>query len=479
MTNDSVTGIISGDRRFPNRHQSMTPLATARQESAHPPPSRRRLTSCAVVPMNPPGPPQPGSQPNVEYRYASWPFFGLVILTGAGAGLAAGLLMKVLRATQHISFDYHSGSFLSGVAQASPMRLVIILALAGVLGGVVLYTFNRVSKTESKSISEAVWSDSGELPTVPTVMRAVLSIVLVGMGVALGREGAMKQAGAVLGSNLAVWKRLSKEQRRLLVACGAGAGMSAAYNVPLGGAIFAAEVLLGSLKLNVVLPALAASFTATGISWLLLSNKPTYKVPELELTVPLILWSVLLGPAAGFASAAYVRAIAWAHRHKPKGWHKIVLPIFIFAGLGAAATKFPQLLGNGKSLVQVTFASPLTLGLLLCLVFLRPLATTMSLRSGVPGGLFTPTLTFGALVGQLLGVLWNYVLPPAAPRTCAILGSGALLAAATQGPVSSVAFVLELTHSGQAIMVPLLIAVVGASLTAKTLELRSIYSARE
>jgi chloride channel protein, CIC family len=106
-------------------------------------------------------------------------------------------------------------------------------------------------------------------------MKGVFSIAIVGMGVSLGREGALKQTGAAIASKLAGWFQLTPAQQRLLVACAAGAGMAAAYNVPFGGAIFAVEVLLGTLSLPLMLPALAASFIATGVSFLLLPARPT------------------------------------------------------------------------------------------------------------------------------------------------------------------------------------------------------------
>jgi CIC family chloride channel protein len=108
---------------------------------------------------------------------------------------------------------------------------------------------------------------------------AVLSVVIVGMGVSLGREGAPKQAGAVIANFFSDKARLSDEQRRLLVACGAGAGMGAAYGVPLGGALFSLEVMRGMLALRYVLPALFASVVATAVSWLALPDAPTYLIP--------------------------------------------------------------------------------------------------------------------------------------------------------------------------------------------------------
>jgi hypothetical protein len=156
----------------------------------------------------------------------------------------------------------------------------------------------------------------------------------------------------------------------------------------------------------------------------------------------------------------------------------IASPIAVFALLGCAAIAYPQLLGNGKDLVQETYMDQAPLAIICVLLILKPMATAGCLGSGAPGGLFTPTLTYGALFGALLGHAWIFFWPGAQPGTYAIIGSGAVLAAATEGPVSAVVLMLELTHHIDVLMVPLMLAVAGATLTGRLLDTRSIYSAR-
>jgi chloride channel protein, CIC family len=151
---------------------------------------------------------------------------------------------------------------------------------------------------------------SGRLPVLRTFARAVLSIVTVASGAALGREGALKQTGAAVASKLSDWGPLSAGQRRLLAACGAGAGLAVAYNVPFGGALFALEVLLDTLALPLVFPALATSLIATTISWLFLPMAPTYKVGAEAFSAAEIAWAVLTAPRMGLASIVYLKTIA-------------------------------------------------------------------------------------------------------------------------------------------------------------------------
>jgi len=137
-----------------------------------------------------------------------------------------------------------------------------------------------------------------------------------------------------------------------------------------------------------------------------------------------VVWALVAGPIAGVASVGYVRLITWADRNKPFGWHRMIAPLLVFAGLGVASIWFPQLLGNGKDVSQLAFTNKVAPGLLLILLVLRPLATALGVRSGAPGGLFTPSLTVGALLGAVLGHAWSWFWPGVAPGLCAVLGAG-------------------------------------------------------
>ncbi len=415
-------------------------------------------------------------QPNLDGDLELSPrFWALLAATGAVTGLAAGLLMRLLHAVQHLAWNYHAGSFFEAVARASAPRTLLVLTLAGLVIATLRRWLGHHGGGHGGEVSAAIWLNGGRINAIAALGNAVLSIVGVGMGVALGREGAPKQAGAAAASLFADWFRLSAAQRRLLVACGAGAGMAAVYDVPLGGALFAIEVLLGVLALPLVLPALATAAVATATSWLLLPHVVTYDVTFA--TMPsraLLAFAVLAGPACGIAAVLHVRAIAWADGKKPRGAAQIIAPIAVLFLLGLLALRFPQLLGNGKDVVGQALTGRLPLGLLGALLPLRLLATTGCLAAGLPGGLFTPTLAIGALLGGLLG----HAVPGLDPGTAALIGAAAFLAAATQGPISAMVLMMELTRRIDPQAVPLLLAIAGAGLTVRALEWRSIYAAR-
>lgn len=401
-----------------------------------------------------------------------------VVLTGIGTGLAAAALTELLDLVQHAAWPGAGIDLLAAASRAAPWRHVAILLAAGLLTGAGQLLLKRLSSANSIDITAAIWFHAGRLPAGKTLAGAVLSIILVGMGSSLGREGAPKQAGAVIANTLADRTTLSDEARRLLVACGAGSGMAAAYGVPLGGALFALEVLRGELALRMVLPALVTSLIATGVSWAFVPDAPTYVIPSYPGSISSAAWAILAGPVIGVVSVLYVRAVAWADHHRPTGGWRVAAPVLALTLLGAVSIPFPQLLGNGRDVAELAMTGKIAPLLLLALVLLKPAASLICLGSGAPGGLFTPSLAFGALLGGLLGYAWSLLWPGVPAGLFAVLGAAAFLAATTQGPISAVVLMMELTGQARSFIVPMLLAVAIATLVARTVEPRSIYDAR-
>jgi len=404
-------------------------------------------------------------------------FWSAVLLTGVGAGLGAAILTKLLFLVQHRAWP--GSDVLDAASRADAWHHLTILLAAGGATAFGQVLLRKLSSGNSIDLTEAITNYAGRLPALRTLGSATLSVVVVGMGASLGREGAPKQAGAVVANALADRCALSDEQRRLLVACGAGAGMAAAYGVPLGGALFAVEVLRGVLALRLILPALLAAAAASGVAWwLAIPNEPTYQIPSYALTMSVIVWAVVAGPIAGVVSVGFVRLIAWADRHKPSGTLRFIVPVAALGLLGAVSIPFPQLLGNGKDIAELAFTNQVAPLLLLALFVLKPFATALCLGSGVPGGLFTPSLSTGALLGGALGVAWSWIWPGTPPGLCAIIGSASVLAATTHGPISSIVLVMELTGRDRSFVLPMIIGVVLATVVARSLDARSIYDAR-
>jgi H+/Cl- antiporter ClcA len=389
-------------------------------------------------------------------------FWALVVATGVAAGLAGAATLELLKGLERL------------FATPGPLPLLA----AGLVAGIGMVLVRRRWGAAGGETSEALWLGDARLRLAPSVARATLSAVIVGMGASLGREGAPQLIGAAAASTAADRARIPAWQRRLLVACGAGAGMAAVYNVPLGGALFAIEVLLGTITLPLVLPALATTVIATMVGWLVLPDRPVYHVPSYPLHASQVVWAALIGPLAGLAAVIWGRTIRGANARRPQRWGRIAAPAVIFTALGALMLAYPELAGNGLTIVQRSLAGRLTLGLLAVLLVLKPLATAACLGSGAPGGLFTPTLALGALLGGACGHVWTLVWPGAAAGSYALLGGAAVLAAAMQGPLAAIVLVIELTRHAGPLMVPMVLAVAEATVVARMLGAPSIYSAR-
>jgi chloride channel protein, CIC family len=423
--------------------------------------------------------PQPADTVPSTLQHPAAARFWLVLLgTGAVAGLGAAVLTRLLEVVQRFVWG-GTGTDLLAAAESAPISTHIIALLsAGVITGLGQMILKRLSSGNGIDTTAAIWFYAGRLPALRTIGSAILSVIIVGMGVSLGREGAPKQVAAVGANFFATLARLSDEQRRLMVACAAGAGLAAAYGVPLGGALFSLEVMRGVLALRFVLPALMASVVATAVAWIVLPDAPTYVIPAYASSASVIVFALLAGPIAGLFSVAYVRLITWAERHKPENWRRFLIPVAGLGLLGVISIRFPQILGNGRDVSQLAFVDQVPVVLLLTLLVLKPAATALCVRCGAPGGLFTPSLTVGALLGGVLGYAWSWLWPGVPLGLFAILGAGAVLAASTQGPISTVVLMMELTGRDRSFILPLVLVATSATLVARSIEPRSIYDAR-
>jgi len=421
-------------------------------------------------------------QPNVTHdgdARLTPKFWLAVVLTGVATGLFGVLLMWILKLAETAAFHYHSGSYESAVAASSGLRRVGSLFLAGLIGAASWYLIRRYLKNENSQIDEAVWSGSGDLAPRRCLLTSIVSEIVIGMGASIGREAAPKLMGGASGSVVSGWFNLTPTQKRLLVACGGGAGLAAVYNVPLGGALFTAEVLYGSFALPVVFPALATSLIATLVAWIYLPNGATYvDIPIYRFSATLMVWSVLAGVAIGLLAVLYVRLIGWVSHHRANGAQILwVMPV-AFVIVGVAGLWYPQLFGNGKDMAHAAFLGVGGIGLLFALFMLKPVVTSLTLGAGAAGGLFTPFLATGAVFGGFFGAAWIHLWPGSPAGAFALVGAAAMIGAAMQAPLAGLVLVLELTHGGFEIAIPMMAATVIATVLARQIDGYSIYTAR-
>lgn len=383
----------------------------------------------------------------------------VTLVVGIGAGLIGIAVDLALQFLEHAAFGYSEGSLLEGASQAPPWRRLAALVSAGVLGAVGWWALR---KWAARVISVEQASKGTRMPWFTTVANAVLQIGIVGLGASIGREAAPRELGALFAEKVARAAGMAPREVGILVACGAGAGLAAVYNVPFGGALFAVEVLLANVSFAVLLPAFATSAIAAGIARLVVPTTPMYALPPLGLTPQLFVWSVLAGPVIGLGAAAFTRATQWASATRPKKAAILWAMPLLFAGVGAVAMVLPEVVGNGKAAAQTAFSATAPLALVGLLLVAKAATTLATIKAGAAGGTLTPSVAIGAMLGIALGTVVNAVAPGTSVAAFAFVGAAAFLASTMKAPMTGLILASEFTGTGPEMLVPAMLATAGA-----------------
>lgn len=397
-----------------------------------------------------------------------------VVATGVVAGLAGAALMGVLRLVQQLAYGSLAGGFGAAVEAADPARRVVAMAAGGLLVGLGWWALRRRAAPVRQAEDVVRGAPGQRMRLRSTSLDALLQVVAVGAGASLGREGAPRQVGAAAGGWLAARCGLDGRSQRLLLACGAGAGLAAVYDVPLGGALFTLEVLLATVAPAAALAAVATSVIATVVAWPFLGQQQVFTVAgPASPSASLVVAAVAVGPLAAGTGLAFRALAGRARALAPSGWRLPVATTVAFTAVGLLAVPLPQVLGNGHAPAELVFVGRLGLGTAAVLLLARPLATALCLGSGARGGLLTPAVALGALLGLLGAAAWAQLWPGAPASALAVAGAAAVLAVTQRAPLTATVLLLEFTGSASALLVPVLAAVTTATATAGLVGSRS------
>ncbi|PZF58772.1 chloride channel protein [Curtobacterium sp. MCSS17_008] len=394
----------------------------------------------------------------------------ITALVGISGGVAGILVWLALQAIQFVAFGYPFGGHLEAADASSGMRRFLALTAAGVLTGVAWWALRRWAKPVV-SVTAAVGGK--RMPALATVANAGVQILAVGLGASIGKEVAPREIGAWLSQLVTARAGLTAREARILVACGAAAGLAAVYDVPLGGALFAVEVLLGELTFATALPAFATSAIAAFTARLVIPDEVLYHVPAMHMSPSLLVWALVVGPLLGFAGVGFVKLTNRLQGMAPKGWHLLVVLPVVFAMVGLIAVPFPEILGNGRALGLVamnattetpTFAGLSPIVFLLLLGVIRTITTSATIGAGAVGGTLTPSIAIGSAVGAALGGLWVLLWPAdgSSLAAFAFVGAAAFLATTMRAPFTALVLVVEFTQEGTDILIPSLLAITGS-----------------
>jgi CIC family chloride channel protein len=341
---------------------------------------------------------------------------------------------------------------------------IAVPAIGGACAGGMIWIARRVlHTTRSIDYMEAVAVGNGRLGSRAALLQAASSFFSIGSGGSIGREGPLVQLAAAVASKIGQWTRAPVPRLRLLVACGASAGIAAAYNAPITGALFVAEVVLGSIAMESFGPLIVASVISDATSRHFLGYGPVYQVPHInfgawwELALYALL-GVLLGHLAPTFLALLDRARAlFRSRSWAPPW-KLALGGLI---VGVISVGVPQVWGNGFSVVNDMLNDRLPLHLVALVLVAKLVSTAATVGSGAQGGILTPTLFVGAAVGALFGDALHLIDPAtlSQPAAYAVVGMGGFLAATTHAPLTSILLIFEMTLDYEVVL-PLMLACV-------------------
>ena len=386
------------------------------------------------------------------------------LATGVIAGLVGLACIHLLHWVQALAWDMHTGTLLEAASAVSPTRRVLVLTLGGLIGALSWFLLFRRSRTIT-SVSAAVAGHP--MPPLRATWHALTQIIIVSLGASVGREVAPREMAAAFAGAAADRLGLTPEDRRIIVACGAGAGLAAVYSIPLSGAIYTLEILLVSRSGRAVAPAFLTSGIAVLISTGFTRPAPFYTVPTLTPSLSLTVFGALVGPLLGAAGWAFKQAVARVGAARPRDWRLLLTLPAAFLVVGLIASRLPSVLGNGQASAQTQFDATWAAGAGLAFAALvlaaKTLTTFLTIRAGGWGGVLTPAVALGAGLGAVIGLPWAAAWPGSEVAAFAFIGAAAFLGASMNAPFTGLILVIEFTAQGPTILVPAALAVGGAT----------------
>lgn len=404
------------------------------------------------------------------------------LIVGIFAGLGAVIFRKLIEWLQNLAYK----DMANLLTDWQPIQLIVIPALGGAIVGPLVYYFAREAKGHGvPEVMESLELRGGVIRPRVVFVKSLASSVCIASGGSVGREGPIAQIGSAIGSSIGQILKLNEERIRTLVACGAAGGISATFNAPIAGAIFALEVLLrrfGSVYFGAVV---ISAVTADVIAHYFEGDKRTFLTPEYTLQSP---WELLLYTLMGIIAAIAAVGFSRLLYYSEDIWNSIKIPEPIkplFGGillgvLGVFSYQiegFPRIFGVGYQTIENTLFSELTLQLTLGLLFLKLLATTITLGSGGSGGIFAPSLFMGAMLGASFGHISHNIFPEvvAPSGAYALVGMAAFVGGTTHAPITAILILFEMTGDYQ-IILPLMLSTVLSTIVSRNLNPYSIYT---
>lgn len=403
----------------------------------------------------------------------------LAVVVGLAGGFGAVGFRYLINFFQGLAYGTEA-NLIDSIYALPWSAKVWVPAAGGLIVGPLVYFWAREAKGHGvPEVMEAVALKGGLIRKRLVVVKALASAICIGTGGAVGREGPIVQIGSAIGSTIGQLVKISADRMRTLVGCGAAAGIAATFNAPIAGAMFALEIILGDFGIATFSPIVISAVVATAVSRHFLGDFPAFIVPAYELVSA---WEFLLYlMLAVFCAAVGVMFIKTLYGTEDF-FERIKVPDYLKAAIGGAiigctALFVPHILGVGYGSIDLALGSKLVWYLMLALIFLKIMATAITIGSGGSGGIFAPSLFIGAMAGGFFGLMVHSLWPTAtaSPGAYSIVGMGAVVSATTHGPLTAILMLFEMTGDYK-IILPLMITCIVSTLVASQLFKESIYT---
>lgn len=399
------------------------------------------------------------------------------VLIGVGGGFGAVGFRKLISFFSWLLFNQSQ----TNLAAYHGIRSLFIPAVGGLLVGIIIHFFAKEAKGHGvPEVMYAITERKGIIRPRIVIAKALASAISIGSGGSVGREGPIVQIGSAWGSTFGQLLGVSEKNVKTLVACGSAAGIAATFNAPIGGALFASEIVLGNFAMTNISAIVVSSVLSAAIGRMYFGNTPSFPIPHYEVNgIPVLLLFVLLGILGGFFGVLYIRFLGffedlWDDVKKIPEWFKPAIGGMMIGILGFFA---PRIFGVGYPAVEQALNNQITIGILVLLLVLKLLATSITIASGGSGGVFAPGLFMGAMLGGAFGLVIKMIFPhlPVSDGVFAAIGMATVFAGSAHAPITAMVMLFEMTNNYQLIL-PLMLATVVAVTVSTRLNRESIYT---
>ncbi len=404
----------------------------------------------------------------------------VAIIIGILAGFSAIGIRAMIEFFSELSFP-GEGNLLENI-MSSPWHIIVLAPIiGGLIVGPLIYFFAPEAKGHGvPEVMQAILLKGGNIRPRVAVIKALASAISIGTGGSVGREGPIIQIGSSLGSTVGQFFRVPSKRLKTLVGCGAAAGIAAAFNAPIAGALFAVEIILMDFAVAQFSPIVISSVMATVISHHFEGDFAAFSVPPYEMgsTVEIGFY-FLLGAVTGLASYLFIKVLYYSEDFFE---NRVNIPEYfkpVIGGLviGIIGLFYPHVMGVGYDTINIALHGNMIWKLAVILVFVKIFATSITLGSGGSGGIFAPSLFMGAMVGAFFGTIIHDLFPAitAGPGAYALVAMGGLVAGTTRAPITAIIIVFELTNDYH-IILPLMITCIISMILSSKLSRESIYT---